>query len=457
MNKSLFDEFEKTSPSAWKQKIQVDLKGADYNDTLLWKSPEGIIVKPFYTSEDRTNQKTETSKEDFNICQSIFVDDEKIANLLATDALKRGANSIQFIANSIFDYKKLLNNINPNQTYIYFNFNFLDDNFQIEISKYVNSSKTYFQTDIIGNLAETGNWFYNLKDDFNKLDKIQKNTEQCISVSSDLYQNSGATITQQLAYTLSHANEYLNKFGSSIAKKINFSFSVGSNYFFEIAKLKAFRLLWSTLTEEYDVTDLEAHIFVKPSLRNKTIYSSKTNLLRTTSECMSAILGGANTVSNTAYDSIYRKSNEFAERLSRNQLLILQQESKLQESKNFAEGSYYIESITQQLAENALLIFKQVERSGGFLTQLKSGVIQKKIKENANKEEVKFLDEEITLVGANLQQNKKELMNNQLELYPFVKQRNIKTLLPPLSINRLSESFEKERLKTEKLFKVPQE
>ena len=450
MSTSLFNEFEKTSPPAWKHKIQVDLKGADYNDSLLWKTSEGIIVKPFYTSEDVINNKIQTPKKGFNICQTIFVDDEKIANSLAIDALKRGANSIQFKADSIFDYTKLLLNINIKTTYLYFYFSFLDDAFQIELSNKINSEKAYFQTDIIGNLAETGNWYINLKEDFNKLDKIQKNTRNCISVSSDLYQNSGATITQQLAYTLAHANEYLNEFGSAVAEKIHFSFSVGSNYFFEIAKLRAFRVLWKTLLETYNKEKTEANFFVIPSLRNKTLYDYNVNLLRTTSECMSAILGGANTISNLSYDSIYHKSNEFGERISRNQLLILQQESYLHEAQNFANGSYYIESITEQLAENALLIFKQIEKSGGFLKQLKNGIVQKKIKESSLKEEKEFLDKELILLGTNLQQNKEDKMQQNLELYPFVKQRNIKTLIPPLTKNRLSESFEKERLISEK-------
>ncbi|MGJ8761361.1 MAG: methylmalonyl-CoA mutase subunit beta [Polaribacter sp.] len=450
MKNSLFDDFLKTTPAAWKNKIQVDLKGADYNDTLLWKTQEGIVVKPFYTQEDRSSLKIETPKKGFNICETIFVDDEKIANSLAIDALKRGANSVQFIAYKNFDYRILLLNIDVKSIFIYFQFHFLEDTFQLEVSKFINSEKTYFQTDIIGNLAETGNWFFNLKEDFIKLERIQKNATNCIAISGDLYQNCGATITQQLAYTLAHANEYLNKFGDTVAEKLSFSFSVGSNYFFEIAKLRAFRILWSALIKEYEIRDLEAHIFVQPSLRNKTIYDYNVNLLRTTSECMSAILGGSNTISNVSYDAIYHKSNEFGNRISRNQLLILQQESYLTEAQGFAEGAYYIESITQQLAENALTIFKQVEKSGGFLKQLKDGIIQKKIKESALKEENSFIQKETILLGTNLQQNKEDKMQQELELYPFVKQRNIKTLVPPLTRKRLSESLEKDRLHSEK-------
>jgi methylmalonyl-CoA mutase len=449
MSTYLFDEFKPVSASAWKQKIQVDLKGEDYNDTLLWKTNEGIVVKPFYTKEDSTNVKINLPKEGCAICQTIFIDDEKIANSLALDALKRGANAIQFKASKKFDYRKVLTKINLSSLTIYFQFSFLDDAFQIELSNFCNSENAYFQTDIIGNLAENGNWFINLKEDHRKLENIITATENCISVSADLYQNAGATITQQLAYTLAHANEYLNYFGKDIASKIHFNFSVGSNYFFEISKLRAFRILWETLLQEYDVKKITAQIFTQPSFRNKTVYDYNVNMLRTTSECMSAVLGGANTISNVAYDAMYHKSNEFGERISRNQLLILQQESYLHEAQNFADGSYYIESLTQQLAENALTLFKQLEKAGGFLHLLKAGIIQKKISESAFKEEEHFNAKNIVLLGTNMLQNKEDRMKSDLELYPFVKQRNIKTLITPIIRKRLSETIEKERLAQE--------
>jgi methylmalonyl-CoA mutase len=450
MSNFLFDEFEKVTPAAWKQKIQVDLKGADYNDTLLWKTNEGIVVKPFYTKEDRTHHTIETPKKGFNICQTIFIDDEKIANSLATDALKRGANSIQFVANSPFNYKILLKNLEVKRTTLYFKLHFLNEEFQLEITNFIHSKNCYFQTDIIGHLAEDGNWFTNLEEDHKKLKSIIKSSNNCISVSGDLYQNAGANCAQQLAYTLAHANEYLHYFGKEAAEKIHFVFSVGSNYFFEIAKLRTFRLLWKTLLKEYDIENTEAHIFVQPSLRNKTLYDYNVNMLRTTSESMSAILGGANTVSTISYDAMYHKSNEFGERIARNQLLILQQESYLKEAQNFADGTYYIASLTHQLAENSLAIFKQIEKGGGFLRQLKEGVIQRKINTVAQQEEVDFNTTKIKLLGSNYQPNKKDLMRDHLELYPFVKQRNVKTLILPIIRKRLSESFEKERLESEK-------
>ncbi|WP_439131869.1 methylmalonyl-CoA mutase subunit beta [Polaribacter sp.] len=448
MNNFLFDEFDAVSPAAWKQKIQVDLKGADYNETLLWKTDEGITVKPFYTKEDRKNIPIPTSKSSFNICQIIFIDDEKIANSLALNALQRGANTIKFKASKPFNPKSLLKGF-PGKTLLYFQLSFLDVAFQIELAEFCDSENTYIQTDIIGNLAENGNWFSNLKEDHNQLEKIVKNSNNCIAVTADLYQNAGANCTQQLAYTLAHANEYLNHFGKEVASKISFNFAVGSNYFFEIAKLRAFRILWESLLSEYEVEHKEAHIFTQPSLRNKTLYDYNVNMLRTTSECMSAILGGSNTISNVSYDEIYHKSNEFGERIARNQLLILRDESYLEGAQNFADGAYYIEAITNQLAENALSIFKQIEKSGGFLHQLKKGVIQRKIKESAAKEEEKFNLNEIVLLGTNLQVNAADKMKQNLELYPFVKQRNIKTLITPIVRKRLSETVEKTRLDNE--------
>lgn len=449
MSTFLFDEFSPVSAAAWKQKIQADLKGADYNETLLWKTDEGITVKPFYTKEDRTNTSINLPKKGFDICQTVFIDNEKTANFLAVDALKRGATAIHFKATKPFEYQKVLANIDVKSVVIYFQFSFLEDDFQIELSQFCNSEKVFFQTDIIGNLAENGNWFFNLNEDHKRLQNITNSCKNAISVSLDLYQNAGATSSQQLGYALAHANEYLLHFGKEIAENIHFSFALGSNYFFEIAKLRAFRILWESLLNEYGLQNSEAHIFTQPSLRNKTVYDYNVNMLRTTSECMSAILGGSNTISNSSYDAIFHKSNEFGERIARNQLLILQQESYLQEAQNFADGSYYIDSITSQLAEKALSIFKQIEKGGGFLDQLKSGVIQKKIKESAQKEEADFINKKIVLVGTNLQQNKNDHMKNELEIYPFVKQRNIKTLITPITRKRLSETVELDRLAQE--------
>nr|WP_299034184.1 methylmalonyl-CoA mutase subunit beta [uncultured Tenacibaculum sp.] len=448
MSNYLFDEFQGVTPAEWKQKIQVDLKGADYNDTLLWKTEESITVKPFYTKEDRTNIRVKTSKQGFTICQSINIEDEEKANTFAIDSLKRGASAIEFIAKKEFDYNALLKGINTQKTTLYFTFDFLSSEFVKKLADFTNSDKCYFNIDIIGNLASSGNWYSNLKSDHTQLEEIAKATQNAICVNASIYQNAGATIVQQLAYALAHANEYLNHFGGSIANNIHFNFSVGNNYFFEIAKLRAFRILWDSLLKEYN-TEATAHIFTQPSFRNKTIYDYNVNMLRTTSECMSAILGGANTVANSSYDKIFHQPNEFGERISRNQLLILQQESELAEAQNIANGAYYIETITQQLAQKALEVFKLIEKGGGFLKQLKEGVIQRKIKESADKEQQLFDSGELVLLGTNKIQNENDKMKNDLEVSPFLKIRNKKTLIQPIIQKRLAEKLEQERLENE--------
>ena len=172
-------------------------------------------------------------------------------------------------------------------------------------------------------------------------------------------------------------------------------------------------------------------------------------MLRTTTECMSAILGGANTIVNLPYDSIYHKSNEFGERIARNQLLVLKHESYFDKVNNPSDGSYYIESITNQLSEKALDVFKDIENNGGFLSQLKAGTIQRKVKESASKEQQQFDNGEDVLLGSNKHPNTNDKMKNELELYPFVKINSRKTLIEPIIEKRLSEQLEQKRLKDE--------
>ncbi|MBE9490206.1 MAG: methylmalonyl-CoA mutase subunit beta, partial [Bacteroidetes bacterium] len=348
----------------------------------------------------------------------------------------------------------LLKDIDLTPTTLHFELHFLSEVFIKQLLAIPSKFGIYINLDIIGNLARTGNWYYNLKKDHEILNSIitnnkQSNPSSILSIDASLYQNSGANIVQQLAYALSHANEYLNHFGEKVKNKINFKVSTGTNYFFEIAKIRALRLLWNTLISEYSSNISECHIIATPTKRNKTIYDYNTNMLRTTMECMSAILGGVNTISNLPYDAIYHKDNEFGERISRNQLLILKHESYFNKVDNPADGAYYIETLTQQLAEKALIIFKDIEANGGFLKQLKEGTIQRKIKESAAKEQALFNNKEEVILGANKYPNLNDKMKHELELYPFVKQNKRKTLIEPIIEKRLSEELEQERLKNE--------
>lgn len=453
MSDFLFNEFQEVSAKEWKQKIQVDLKGADYNETLLWKTNEGITVKPFYHKDELLKLPIVKDKRDFAICQAIFVSEEKTANFLAKDALLRGATSIQFESNEPFDLDVLLDKINIGSNgALHFKLNFLSESFLLDLVKHIEDQNAFINIDLIGRLASSGNWFFDLKKDHAILERVNKKTPSnvsLLSVDAGIYQNAGANAIQQVAYALAHANEYLNHFvGEGSLNNIQFHFAVGGNYFFEIAKLRAFRYLWDIIIGEYGV-NIEAQLFVQPSLRNKTLYDYNVNLLRTTTECMSAILGGADTISNISYDSFYHKKNEFGERIARNQLIILKEESYLYEAANAAEGSYYIETLSQQIADKALELFKDIEKSGGFLKQLFEGTIQRKIEENAQKEQGQFDKGEKVLLGTNKHPNTKDKMKDEIELYPFVKTKPRQTVIVPIIARRLAEKLEQERIDKE--------
>lgn len=461
MNDFLFDEFDEVSAKQWKQKIQYDLKGADYNETLVWKSPEGINVKPFYHEDDFKEdfQSILGQPQSWKIAQKIFIDDERIASTIALDAINRGAEAIIFTAAEDFDPRTVFKDFPFETTAVYFNFTFLSEAFYGKLVKFFSqkNATVYYNIDLIGNLARTGNWFHNLKKDHEILDTIfQKHApENLLSVDATLYQNAGANSVQQLAYALTHANEYLNHVRSSAVENssstslsMTFHLATGPNYFFEIAKIRALRKLYATLAKEYGTTET-CHILATPSKRNKTLYDYNVNLLRSTTECMSAILGGADTVCNLPYDELYHKSNEFGERISRNQLLILKHESYFNAVSNPADGTYYIESLTDELAEKALQLFKEIEKGGGFLQQLKEGIIQKKIKESAEKEQELFDKGELKLLGTNYHPHKNDRMKADLELFPFVKHNPVKTLIAPIIEKRLAEKVEQERLSNE--------
>lgn len=304
--------------------------------------------------------------------------------------------------------------------------------------------------DPIGQLARDGNWFTTKdKNNFDSLNLLSTATQNSsiISIDAALYQNAGANMVQQLAYSVAHANEYFNRI-PVISGQIVFEVAVGTNYFFEIAKLRALRLLFNSIAKEYNHNQ-ECHLLVSPTKRNKTLYDYNVNMLRTTTECMSAILGGADAIANLPYDSLYHKDNEFGDRIARNQLLILKNESYFDKVNNPADGSYYIETLTFQLAEKALLLFKDIESNGGFLKQLNDGVIKRKIQESADKEQELFNSGKEVLLGTNKYPNKDDRMKQDLELFPFVKVKPRKTLITPIIEKRLAEKVEQDRLDLE--------
>ncbi len=458
---TLFNDFNPVSSKQWKQKMQFDLNGIDYNNTLVWTSHEGIQVKPFYHLDDFKERPPihNTKVTAFKVCELIYVEDTITGNNLAIEAINGGTESIKFVIPSkTIKVTELLKDIDLNAISIYFELHFISPEYLKPIFSIPSSAKIHLGIDIIGHLARTGNWFYNLNKDFLLIQEILSNkvsnTTSMLSVDMGLYQNAGANIIQQLAYAMAHTNEYFNfienntstDFPSEIT--ITYHVGIGSNYFFEIAKLKALRILFTTIANNY-TTNYKCHIFTSPSKRNMSIYDYNNNMLRTTTESMSAILGGADTICNLPYNAVFKKQNAFGSRMARNQLLILKHESYFNTVDNPTDGSYYIENLTNQLAEKALTLFKDIEKQGGFLKQLKKHTIQRKIKESATKEQDLFNSKKEIILGANKYPNQDEKIKHELELFPFIKTHKRKTLIEPIIEKRLTENLEQKRLKNE--------
>ena len=454
MAEKLFTDFEHVTSKQWKQQIQYDLKGADYNDTLVWESPEGIKIKPFYHADETPESLYSNSKNvPFEICQNIFVFDVEKSIRRSLETLQRGAESLRFtIEDKTIDTEKLLETLPIEKTVVYFNLQFLDFEFVKKLNTIAEKRKAlfYVQIDPINQLAKEGNWFTNLQTDIDLVNKINTTCTSIhtLSIDGTLYQNAGATMVQQIAYIASHITEYFNRI-PKLSGTIVIEVAVGSHYFFEIAKLRALRLVLESIAVEFN-PEIKFHILTTPSKRNKTLYDYNVNMLRTTTECMSAILGESDAICNMPYDVLYHKENEFGDRISRNQLLVLKHESYFDKVNNPADGAYYIENITQQMAEKALLLFKEIELAGGFITSLIEGSIQKKIQESAAKEQDLFDSGKEVLLGTNKYPNKDDRMSHDLELFPFVKTKPRKTLITPIIEKRLAEKIEKERLDSEK-------
>ncbi len=450
--KRLFEDFSPVSDKAWKQKIQVDLKGADYNETLLWESPEGIKVKPFYSSKDLEGGEQPSLKApvSWKIGQHIMSAETANGNKQSIEALEHGVESLILkIGSSHHSPASILNGIDLSTTRVYLDVtSFSPDELKTWLKELpAESDNLFILHDLLGHLESTGNWFGKMEDDLQIMEEVFTNHEKVklFTLDLSLYQNSGANRVQQLAYALAKGKEYFGRIPAIKDRQPLFTVSVDTNYFFEIAKLRALRLLWYRLAKRDGLVS-SAHLLAFPTKRNKTLYDYNVNMLRSTTECMAGILGGADTVYNMPYDSLYHHSNEFAERIARNQLLILKNESYFDKVANAADGAYYIESLTAELVEKSWALFEQIEKSGGYLKQLKEHKIHPKIRENARKQQEDFDEGREVLVGSNKYPNEADQMKGLLDKDPFMKRESKKTLIEPILEKRLAEALEQNRL-----------
>lgn len=442
---SLFNEFNETNAKAWKQKIQVDLKGLDYNDTLVSENQEKINTSPFYHQDNYHSIISDTNNSSSKIAEKIIFLNAKDALIQIENGLKSNVNNYFVVVKEKKDIELLLTRISKfKNSKFCFCLEFCDVNIFRKISQQINTS---FCFDPIKNFTAKGKWILSKKDDLNNLNQVINNTKQLI-LDFTVYKNCGANAVQQIAYSLAHLNEYLNENILKNDTNISLIVSIGNDYFTEIAKFKSFRILVKKLLNHYNIKG-KIKIIAQPSIRNKTIYDYNVNLLRTTTESMSALLGNVDTIINSSYDEIYKKTNEFGTRIARNQLHILKEESYFDKAKNASEGSYYIEFLTKEITQKSLDLFKDIEKNGGLIKQLMAGTIQRKIEEVADKELKDIEETKKVLIGTTKYQNKNEKMNQSLELDPFLKNNKRKTIIKPLIVKRLSENIEKKRLEQE--------
>jgi methylmalonyl-CoA mutase len=484
----LFGEFPPVPTQEWEEKIKADLKGADYEKKLLWKTDEGFTVKPYYRQEELNGldylnslpgeapftRGVRAGGNDWIIRQDVCLENIEEANSIAVEAIRRGANSLGFCAKEITSHKqmsRLLENIDLATTGI----NFLASRsypLTLELLVYEGEKRKLKGEEITGSINFDPNSYCLLHGDYYKT--RESNIEEAlyllqtaskklpkirvITVNGGAFSNGGATAVQELAFALASAHDYVSELTGKgisadlIIPRILFSFGTGPNYFMEIAKLRAARLLWATIVSQYHPKSdesLKMYIHSTTASWNKTIYDPYVNLLRTTTESMSAILGNADSVSVLPFDISYKDSDEFSMRIARNQQLILKNEAYLDKVTDPASGAYYIENLTHSIAVHAWEKFRWVENNGGFAECIKKGMIQDEISESCRKKEMDIAQRKTVIIGTNQYPNISEKMLGQITkaASPGQEEQTPYKVIRPF---RGAEAFETLRLLTER-------
>lgn len=408
----LLSEFNGVTEQQWKDQIIKDLKGADVN-SLTWHTKNGFDVKPFYTGESGIKNSPLFTSSEWDICEPINVFDERFANHQALEALKKGASGLVFTINEKTDTKKLLKDISLYHIYSQFNISndalhVLEDLKDIYGKKnaYNGKLKCFINIDPLYLFAYWGEWHNSKEKDLSVLKQLYH-----IPVNGNLYQEAGSTQVHELAFTLAHCNEHFNYLNASNElndKPVHVGLSIGGDFFTEIAKLRAFRKLFELMKNTYQ-SNHALHIHAQTTMLNKSEKDAYTNLLRSTTEAMSAVIGGCDSLSISGYDQVYSQPNEFSSRMAINQQHILKDESYLNKVADMAAGSYYIEQLTDHLALTAWEKFKEIEALGGYIACIDSGYIQRMIAEDLNSLKENYKQNKAVLIGVNKYTNTNEI------------------------------------------------
>ncbi len=480
-DEKLFTEFPPISTEEWEATINKDLKGADYEKRLVWRTDEGFSVRPYYRAEDLKEinyldtlpgefpytRGTQADSNAWEIVQEVEEANPVKANAIAVDAIQRGANTIAFNAHNVEDANaltQLLKDLDLNSVGV--QFNHVKDYVAL-VQNFVHYVETKgYDKQLVGGCVNFDplayrmkhNKFYrSYKEDMGMALDLLRLAEgmpkfKLINVNGILLHNAGSTIVQELGYTLALANEYLSFCTEQglkvekVASRMQLTLSVGSNYFMEIAKLRATRLLWSTMVAQYNPAcscAYKIHINTVASIWNKTLYDPYVNMLRSTTEGMSAVIGGSDSISLQPFDVAYKESDEFSRRIARNVQVLLKEESFMDRVVDPSAGSYYIENLTNSIAEESWKLFQSVEAAGGALKIIEEVTLQSEIAKSCQKRDMDIATRRYIFLGTNQYPNINEKMADKVE-------RLWKDDNEGLKSYRGAVAFEKVRLATEK-------
>lgn len=504
----LFSDFSPVSTEKWMEKVTADLKGADYEKKLVWKTNEGFKVKPFYRMEDLEGLKTTDAlpgefpylrgtKKDSNewlVRQEVKVACPKEANAKALDILNKGITSLSFHVkakelNAEF-IETLLNdicaecvelNFSTCQGHVVELAELLVAYFQkkdYDVKKLQGSINYDFFNKMLTKGKEKGDMIQTAKALIEAIQPLPH--YRVLNVTALSLNNAGAYIVQELGYALAWGNEYLSQLieagipAAVVAKKIKFNFGISSNYFLEIAKFRAARMLWANIVASYSPECLrdcdnkgangecrcaaKMKIHAETSNFNKTLFDAHVNLLRTQTEAMSAALAGVDSMTVTPFNTTYEAADDFSERLARNQQLLLKEESHFDKVVDPAAGSYYVENLTTSIAQQAWQLFLAVEEEGGFYAALKAGTVQAAVNESNKARHKAVAQRREVFLGTNQYPNINEKAGNKRPVEATCccgGQETCEKDVATLNFSRAASQFEALRLETEASGKRP--
>ena len=499
MKEKLFSDFSPVSTEQWMEKITADLKGADYEKKLVWRTNEGFKVKPFYRKEDLDGLKTTDAlpgefpylrgnRKDNNewlVRQDISVADAGEANAKAKDILNKGVDSLAFHVKakdlSAGYVETLLDGICADCVELNFS------TCQGHVVELANLLVAYFQKkgydleklqgsigyDYFGKMLVKGKEKGSMVDTAKALLAATAALPgyRVLSVNALALNNAGAYIYQELGYALAWGNEYLSQLteagvpAATVAKNIKFNFGISSNYFLEIAKFRAARMLWADIVSQYLAEGdckcaAKMRVHAETSSFNLTLFDSYVNLLRTQTEAMSAALAGVDSMTVVPFDKVYAEANDFSERLARNQQLLLKEESHFDKVIDPAAGSYYIENLTASIAQQAWNLFLDVEDKGGFYAAVKAGAVQEAVNASNKARHEAVARRKEVLLGTNQYPNFKELADGKQPLEAVCccgggEHHACEKDCATLASDRAASEFEALRLQTEASGKRP--